>query len=151
MKRRHRWLAITITLAAVAAPFIGTGTASAYTARVSSSSVRANTQEQDCYPGNSNWVHIYMADGNDQCFGRTGSTPLNPSEPEAIGFCGGNNTGYISGVNANGSPVTVHFAPGTAPYYFPPPPYAGGQFPGGVYYPYSVTITKWGGSDGCPT
>ena len=110
-----------------------------------------------CTGGTLDWVHLYynaqpVFPGND-CIGGIGTTD-SPDGFSFLGFCGGNNYGYIKGHNDAGTNLTQDFGPSgndngseSGVYWF-----NGNEsrFPNGVFFITSVTITKFSGPDDCP-
>jgi hypothetical protein len=95
------------------------------------------------------WVHVYYSGGGATCFGYQGVESI-ISPGAATGFCGGNNSGYLSGLTESGRHLRQGFGSAakspSSIYYFAPP-----RFPGDVFYVSKVHISRWSGNRVCPS
>lgn len=107
----------------------------------------AGIRSGDC-TGVPSWVHVYYPGGGATCFGYQGTYSIT-SPAWASGFCGGNNYGYLSGVNESDRHRTQDFGPAAeypnSIYYFAP-----ARFPDGLFLVSKVHITRWSGNGPCP-
>jgi hypothetical protein len=107
--------------AAVFAPTAGAVTArTAPAVRAGAATARTTaavpaTASENCNAGTKTWVHVYFPAGAHHgpvCFGGRGVAGV--ADVTRLGVCGGNNSGYISGLSTDhGGHWPIHFGPGT--------------------------------------
>jgi len=112
--RKTKRVSIAVTGVAACTAFAGPS-AMAATVQVGQPILKAvpripDIKERGCGAGTSNWFHLAFNKSQDICFGFTGTTNY---DYFATSFCGGNNTGYISGSSAYGKREKIHFGHGT--------------------------------------
>ncbi len=99
-----------------------------------------------CNGSTKNWFHIYTSvSPGPVCVGGSGNHAISQSNGDAdsIGFCGGNNYGYVEGDDLAGNYHKISFHQGTTIYYFT-------QYPSNLLIITNVHISGWSGNDTCP-